>query len=266
MQKLFLLSILLSCFVACNSKTEEKNDDSEATSQTAIAPLKRLKTAGLILPIVDSLRYRCNYGSVLSPETGFTVYDKPNGKAIGKVKLEPKEGDSQSFYDLHFISGTHKQLVAPSEYYEIAYALFAISYNDMIDGYVRVFDSRKNHWLKIDEIKREGFTTVNWTNFLIKESMTDSVIGYYANEPGLKLRKEPNANSDVICTIRGEFLAIKLSEKVSGQWCYATIVKYRELPCETIMDEEKNIEYKKTGWVKIIDDNGAPNIWSFTGC
>ncbi|MEO4005489.1 SH3 domain-containing protein [Flavobacterium sp. CAU 1735] len=266
MKTKYLVVFSFLFLIGCNSSHEKKETKTaKAVDTRAATPVKKTQEAGLILPVVDSLRESEQYCCVVSPESGFTVYDKPGGKAIGILKREINKDDDQSPYGLYFISEKGKQLIETEEYKEIGYDLFAINYNDKITGYVRVLDSRRSYWLHMDEINRKGFKTVSWMEHLLKERTT--VLGYYANEPGLKLRKEPNSNSEVIRTIRGDLLEIKLSEKVSGQWCKVNITKYKEHPCDTELSESENTVEQTEGWLKIIDDNGEPNIWSYIkGC
>lgn len=268
MKKRYYIVLFTFIFmIGCNSSNEKKETtttEKEADTMV-VTPVKKLKAAGLILPVVDSLRDSNAYCCVVTPESGFIVYDKPNGKAIGTVKREIDESDNQSPYVLYLISGTNKEKIETEAFKEIGYDLFAINYSETTDGYVRVFDSSKNYWLKVAEINQKGFKAIDWMEHLLKER--DLVLGYYANEPGLKLRKEPNSNSEVISTIRGNLFEIKLSEKVSGQWCKVIITKYKEHPCETELKESENKVDIKEGWLKIIDDNGEPNIWNYSkGC
>ena len=48
---------------------------------------------------------------------------------------------------------------------------------------------------------------------------SESVLGYYANEPGVRLRKELNVNSEIIGSVRGDLFEIKLTNNVDGPWC-----------------------------------------------
>ena len=83
----------------------------------------------------------------------------------------------------------------------------------------------------------------------------------------MRLRKEPNSNTEIIGSVRGDLFEIKLTNQTAGQWCKVKITKYREHPCWTDLSEKENIEYKTEGWLKIIDDNGEPNLWNYTrGC
>ncbi len=219
---------------------------------------------GIIVPTIDSLKSSEKYCCVLSPEQGFSVYDNPKGKIIGILKrMGNIKKDDQVPYKIYFVTGDKK--VKIDNYREIGYELYAINYTDSIQEFVKVLDTSKSYWLSVAEIKKQGFKTVSWLDHLVKQSEIE--LGYYANEPGLRLRKEPNSNSEIIGSVRGDLFEIKLTNNVVGQWCKVKITKYKELPCNTDLTEEENLEYKTEGWLKIIDDNGEPNLWNYTrGC
>lgn len=219
---------------------------------------------GIIVPIIDSLKTSEKYCCVLSPEEGFSVYDSPNGKFIGKLKrIGDIKKDDQVPYNIYLQTGNKK--IKVDNYRQISYEIYAINYTDSIQGFVKVLDSSKSYWLNVSEIKNQGFKTVSWLEHLIKQS--ENELGYYANEPGLRLRKEPNSNSEIIGSVRGELFEIKLTNTNVGQWCKVKITKYKEHPCNTELSEDQNMEYNSEGWLKVIDDNGEPNLWSYTrGC
>ncbi|MBS0027647.1 SH3 domain-containing protein [Chitinophaga sp. 22321] len=219
---------------------------------------------GIIIPAIDSLQNSAKYCCILSPEQGFSVYDKPAGKVIGTLKRSgnPKK-DDQVPYKIYLVSGDRKEKV--DNYREIGYELYAINYTDSVGGFVKVLDTLKSYWLSVAEIKRQGFKTVCWLDHLMKQSGNE--LGYYANEPGLRLRKAPDLNSEVIGSVRGDLFEIKLTGEIEGQWGKVKITKYKEHPCNTSLSEKENIAYKTEGWLKVIDDNGEPNLWSYIrGC
>ena len=219
---------------------------------------------GIIVPKIDSLQYSQKYCCVLSPEQGFQIYDNPKGKIIGTLKrIGNIKKDDQVPYKIYLVSGEKKEKV--DNYREIGYEIFAINYTDSIDGFVKVLDISKNYWINVAEINRQEFKTESWLEHLLLKSEND--LGYYANEPGLRLRKEPNVNSEIIGSVRGDLFEIKLTKQIEGQWCLVKVIKYKEQPCNTELDEAENIEYKTEGWLKIIDDNGEPNLWNYIrGC
>ncbi|WP_163411011.1 SH3 domain-containing protein [Flavobacterium ajazii] len=219
---------------------------------------------GIIVPAIDSLKTSEKYCCVLSPEQGFSVYDNPKGKIIGTLKrVGDIKKDDQVPYKIYFVTGSKK--VQIENYIEIGYEIYAINYTDSIQGFVKVLDASKNYWLNITEIRKQGFKPLSWFDHLIKQSKNE--LGYYANEPGLRLRKEPKSDSEIIGSVRGDLFEIKLTSETVGQWCKVNVIKYKEHPCNTELTEEQNLEYNTEGWLKVIDDNGEPNLWSYTrGC
>jgi len=219
---------------------------------------------GIIIPTIDSLQNAEKYCCVLSPEQGFAVYDKPAGEVIGTLKrIGDLKKDDQVPYKIYLVSADKKMKV--DNYREIGYELYAINYTDSVEGFVKVLDTLKSYWLSVAAIKKQGFKTVSWLDHLVKNS--ENELGYYANEPGLRLQKEPDLNSEVIGSVRGDLFEIKLTGGIIGQWCKVKVTKYKEHPCNTTLSEKENVEYKTEGWLKVIDDNGEPNLWSYTrGC
>lgn len=261
----FFVWIILSFLISCHSNTEEKHTPANSVHTAGIGPCHTAQTAGLILPKVDSLRHAENYCCILSPQEGFTVYDSPNGKSIGTLKREINTYDDQSPYKIYIFSDTTKHLVDAASYREIGYDLFAINYTAMVDGYVHILESNKHIWLKIDELEKKGFMPIDWMTYLLQER--NVVMGYYANKPGLQLRKEPKSTSELIRTISGDLFEIKLTKHVSGPWHKVLITKHKEHPCQTDLNERENTMYKTEGWIKIVDDDGEPTIWSYLkGC
>ena len=247
----FLLLMISFSFTlhSCQNKTETEKIETKR---------------GIIVPIFDSLKFSEKYCCILSPEQGFSVYDNPKGKIIGKLKrIGNAKEDDQVPYKIYLITGEKK--VEIKNFRQIDYEIFAINYTDSSDGFVKVLDTLKNYWLSVAEIEKHGFKTITWRDQMIKES--ENTLGYYANEPGLRLRKEPNSESEIMGSVRGDLFEIKLTKTTSGQWCKVKVIKYKEHLCNTDLEEAENIESKTEGWLKIIDDNGEPNLWSYTrGC
>lgn len=219
---------------------------------------------GLILPKISEPHYPDKFCCVLSPTEGFAVYDQPSGKVIGKIaRVGNVKNDDQVAYHLYLVK-TQSQ-VELENLVEVGYEIRALKYVDSKKGFVKIQIPNSAVWLKISELQKQGFEPVNWLYHLIKNS--DHVLGYYANEPGLQIRKEPNISSEIMGSVRGELFEIKLTSEVSGQWCKVKVTKYREHPCNTDLTEDKNIEFHSEGWIKIIDDQGESNLWSYPrGC
>ena len=219
---------------------------------------------GIIIPKIDSLKFSEKYCCILAPEQGFSVYDNPKGKIIGKLKKIGKTAENnQTNNEIYLIINGKK--IRVDNFREIGYEIYALNYTDSSEGFVKVLDTLKSYWISIEEIEKNGFRAINWRDQMITEG--ENTLGYFANEPGLRLRKEPNSESEIIGSVRGDLFEIKLTKTISGQWCKVKVKKYKEHPCNTDLEEAENIESKTEGWLKIIDDNGEPNLWSYTrGC
>ena len=220
--------------------------------------------SGIIVPDTAAIKNSETMCCILSPPEGFSVYDNPKGNVIGTLKrMGNIEKDDQVPYKIYLVVGDKK--VKVNKYREIGYELYAINFIDSIDGFVKVLDREKNYWLSVSEINNQGFIIESWMEHLIKKSET--VLGYYANEPGLRVRKQPNVTSEIIGSVRGDLFEINLTTNINGKWCRVKITKYKEHPCNSELSDDQNIEYKTEGWMKIIDDNGEPNLFSYTrGC
>lgn len=219
------------------------------------------KNSGLILPIDKQVIHSEKYCCVLSPSNGFSVYDESE-KKIGVIKMKNRSENEQNKYSIFFINS--KLNLEYTDIDEIGYELYSLSFVNQKNGYLKL-KGKQNYWFKIDDIKKNQFKPIAWIDFLLDNS--DEVLGYYAKDPGLNIRKEPNNQSEIIGSVKGDLFQLKLSKTIAGNWCRVEIIKYREHPCETNLEEKDNIELRYSGWAKIIDDSGMPNIWNYTrGC
>ena len=222
---------------------------------------------GLILPDSPSGREDA-ICCIYTPEEGFSVYGSPGGKLTGKLTRRGNAAvDEQFAYKLFFdhVSDGRVTEIDLSNLKQIGYQIWAISHLERRDGYVRVMGTRFDYWLSEEEIKRKGFKVENWQNFL--HSHADDLLGYYANDPGLNLRIAPDPGSKILAVLKGELFEIIPSDQHDGPWTEVRVKKYREHPCRTDMGLDDILEFELTGWIKIVDDNGAPNVWYYSrGC
>lgn len=147
---------------------------------------------GLILPDKNEDEEIC---CIYSPKEGFEIYDGPNGELIGRLtrNVTQNTGD-QSFYRIYFVDYLTKteQLIGLENFQEIGYEVWAITYKQINDDFVNLNIKNKNYWLKITDLQKVGFTLTNWQTFL--SNNIDNLLGFYANDPGLNLREQPNFN------------------------------------------------------------------------
>lgn len=217
---------------------------------------------GLILPVADSLLYEEDYCCILSPNKGWTAYDAPNGKPVGTLKRwGNKAKDDQVPFAIYLVAGKQKTRI--TKYQEIEYELYALQYNDSNKGFIQVADSLQSFWLNVAELQQTGFHALGWMDWMIRQSEKD--LHFMAKEPGLRLRKEPHTTGEIIGSVRGDLFQIKLTRESQGVWNKVKVMKLKRDPCESGMDD--NIDFEWEGWLKVLDDNGEPNLWRYTrGC
>ena len=153
---------------------------------------------GLILPEKNEDEEIC---CIYSPKNGFTVYDQPNGEEIGRlIRNVDQNVNDQSFYQIYFVDlKTKKETKIGLEHFqEIAYEIWAITYSEKRNGFVKIRYSNQDLWLKQSEIESVGFALVEWQSFLTDN--VDNLLGYYANDLGLNLREKPKTASRIIRT------------------------------------------------------------------
>jgi hypothetical protein len=220
---------------------------------------------GLILPDKNENEEIC---CIYSPKEGFEIYDGPNGELIGRLtrNVTQNTGD-QSFYRIYFVDYLTKteQLIGLENFQEIGYEVWAITYKQINDDFVNLNIKNKNYWLKITDLQKVGFTLTNWQTFL--SNNIDNLLGFYANDPGLNLREQPNLNSRIIRTLKGDINQISPTKEHSGHWTKVKVIFSKEHPCGTDLTEKENIIEELEGWIKIVDDEGKPNVWYYSrGC
>ena len=152
-----------------------------------------------------------------------------------------------------------------SNFKEIGYEVWTLTYFDRVDGFLRIIDDNYNYWLDEKEIFQKGFKIETWQNFLLEN--VGELLGFYANEPGLYLRESPDTNSGIITILTGDLFEIYPTTENFGSWTKVTVKKYREHPCRSNYNDPEIIELEFNGWIKIVDDNGHPNVWYYPrGC
>ncbi len=220
---------------------------------------------GLILPEErDNQEFCCIY----APKEGFTIYNLPDGDIIGKLTRDVTQntGD-QSNYRIYFVDFRTKTdtQIDLEHFEEIGYEIWALPYSEKRNGFVKFRYDEKNLWLKENDITKAGFALVDWQTFLTDN--VDNLLGFYANDPGLNLREQPNTDSRIIKTLKDETHQISPTKEHKGLWTKVKVIINKEHPCRTDLKEEENIIQELEGWIKIIDDNGQPNVWYYSrGC
>jgi hypothetical protein len=207
---------------------------------------------GLLMPD-DGFDVCCIY----IPKTGLKIYTHPKGVSIGKLTLVSNDSNNEGYEAFITVKGQMSEF----EYANlemVGYEIMAIIYTDRKDGFVK---TKNGYWLSESELTSKGLKLTSWMQYLINRK---GVLGWYANDPGLNLRKRPSTDSQKIVTLTGDLWQITSVNKQKGLWCKVKVKKYKKHPCS---GEEDLIIQEITGWVKLLSDNQTPNVWSYLkGC
>jgi hypothetical protein len=223
------------------------------------------KQNGLILPLNTKDPEIC---CIYSPKSGFKVFNSPNGKEIGILTRTIKTNTgAQAPYRIFFVDKVTNKVtqIDLNNFQEIEYEILSIKYFERRNGFVRIVNKSVDYWLSEKEIKDKGFKLSEWQQFLIDKS--GHVLGYYAKDPGLHLRAKPTTESKILKKLVGDLFEITPTEECEGNWTKVKVRKYKEHPCVSDPTKSENIEYELEGWIKIVDNEGNPNVWYYSrGC
>ncbi len=206
--------------------------------------------AGLIMPNED-FKLCCVY----IPNSGLKIYDKPNGKIQGQINLGKADNNDEFYTAIIEKNGVEREL----EYQNlemVGYEIMALVFIDLKSDFVKLNDG---YWISSEELKSKNLRLISWMDYAI-----DKDTEWYANKPGLNLRKGPSTDFEKITTLKGDLFGIKLTTEKKGKWSKVKVTKYRKHPCSG----ENNLIIKTySGWIKLISEEETLNVWNYgKGC
>ena len=225
---------------------------------------------GLILPknFLESNR-RDSFCCVLFPDSQIFLYEKQGGKKMGKICRLGDPNDNENFYDsLYFklkIKRSKPKLIGKELLREVGFDTYCYGYDDVRDGYVRIFTTYSNFWVSLYELHKMDYTIASWKDFIL--STTGKLPGFYPKQTGMNLFVKPDAGSRVITKMKGEEYEITPTGLCKGSWCKVKVKHYKKNPCIADKNDEPNLIKTYEGWIILIDAVGNPLVWFYThGC
>jgi hypothetical protein len=215
-------------------------------------------TKGLIIPKdANSLDYCCVY----IPASGINIYNKPNGTILGKMEQDSKWDSNSKSREILLNQDGQLEPLDHLSLEVVRDDITALVYVEQNSNFVKI---KNGFWIKVNELNEQGLKIVNWMQYLIDKS--PNVIGYYARDPGLDLRKTPSEQSELILILKGDLLEIKITQETKGLWCKVIVTKYSDHPCTSKgnFDEIKLETF--TGWIKLLSDDQTPNVSYYKSC
>jgi hypothetical protein len=133
---------------------------------------------------------------------------------------------------------------------------------DRKGGYVRVLknSSRSEFWINISHLDYIRYKPMNWMEYFLSHPQV-----YLCQvDMGLNLRTQPGPEGSRVLLVKGNHYGIILSGKTDGYWAEAKVQRFSTEPYRQI-DKNPKAQEEWTGWIKIVDDAGYPNIWFPSG-
>ncbi len=190
------------------------------------------------------------------------VYDAPNGKTEGSLGVEENiyaPGTRTIIWrDGKF--GGPRMHIPDEAVISIGYEIQGLIVHEERDGHLKIMyrEGEIISWIAIEELQKEGFIYQPWISFMSDPNRTFFTMSY-----GMNIREQPNINATRILTVKGDQFEIEPTGKTKGLWAEVVIKEYNSVYCE----EPHHLIKTYHGWMKILDDEGFPNVWFYPkGC
>lgn len=190
------------------------------------------------------------------------VYDRPNGTIEGTLGME-RNIHNTDFRILTWRDGEHggPRMHIPKEaLIEIGYEIDGLVVRKEEDGFLKIMypKGELTAWVSLEELTKAGFLYYSWKKFMLRGRQTFFTMSY-----GMNLRERPGIDGTYILTVKGDQFEIELTGKSEGLWAEVVVKEFSTIYCE----EPHKLVNTYTGWMKILDDKGYPNLWFYArGC
>lgn len=194
------------------------------------------------------------------PAAVFDLYDTPGGNKIGTLY---KKNFANLMYSLQKNAASFR--IRNEDMAEFQNKTFCLKYFEEKNGFLKVLanSTGRGFWISKKDLGYLRITTKSWFDFFVekKESFYPSI------DIGLNLREKHEAKSKKIALLKGDYYLVNLTGKTEGLWAEVIVKKYNFLPCKAKDINTLKPVSEQSGWIKIVDDSGTPNIWFHThGC
>lgn len=193
------------------------------------------------------------YGRLPETLAGIILFDEAGGMPIGKIMGET---------GLQLSCEQQSIQIQPSDLKEYGYEISGLLYWEEENGYIQIFRNSipGGVWIRQVELAQHQWTAESWMEFI-----TAGKVILYPERLGIKmnLRETPKASGKLLVTMTDDHFQITPTGRTQGLWAEVEVVKYTGAYCSG----ESGVSDSWTGWVKLLDDQGHPNLWTYTrGC
>lgn len=211
--------------------------------------------AGIVIPEKGISELAINM-----PYTSFELLDSPGGKKAGTIFMKNS---------LNLVYSLNSKMivcrVSADDITEVAAHGYCLKYYQAQGDFIKVLQASTGTglWLSRTELKYLHLAPQDWFSFLVtRKSGFHPVV-----DIGLNLRQEPDAAGKKIVLMKGDRYMIDLDGQTDGLWAKVTVKRFASRPCASSDPAGLTPLEQLSGWIKIVDDKGFPNIWFYPhGC
>jgi hypothetical protein len=216
---------------------------------------------GVLVPGVDAPPQE-DFATIFLPQgVGLPYYDDAAGDLAGFLFQRAPDFEGMPGPILLCPIGEKPRPIEGYDFRETSYEMSNLIVFDRIDNWVRVLQNNLGlqAWMNLEDLWKVGFVFQPWMDFILDQ---DEI--YHPHEEyGMNLRAGPGTQYDRLVTLKGDRYSIELTGQTDERWAEVEVIENTAHPCEGGSPTGR----KWTGWLKLIDDKGFPNIWYYTrGC
>lgn len=213
------------------------------------------------------------YG-VQFPTVPIPVFAAPDKAAHGRV-VHPPDARWSLVLERDAPMGTDVVEIAyesrgDGEFVSCAYAKSCLKVYQCDGDFVRVLRSVDGVgvWIRVTDLHQVGYLPMGYADWLVGEQ--DSLAALQLPERGITVREQPGFSSQKLVTIpsRQAFnFSLDFTGRINGLWAEVDVCYHRDR-CEMPTKDPLYADgHCFSGWVKILDQQGFPNLWYNTeGC
>lgn len=176
------------------------------------------------------------------------LYDAPHGTNTGTLGKE-----SLDDHRLMWREEGPSLIIPPGAFQKINMDLFGLIVFQEQDGFIKIFskNGEQDVWISLIEVSQTQTIYRPWIKY-----MTGTSAPLFALNYGMNVREQPDAKATKIVTAKGEKFNIEPTGRTNGLWAEVIIKEYDNDYCS-----KRNLIKEYQGWMKILDNEGYPNIW-----
>ena len=202
---------------------------------------------GFLAPEGGAGQLRINF-----PYARFDLFMKPGGPSVGKIYKK----DLLNLMYCFGSSGSEFR-TAEADIVCLPGKAYCLKVYGEESGYYKVLlnSTGAGYWISAKELGYLRYNCLRWEAFFPASKMAFYPVAF----PGLNLREGPKQESKKLSLMKGKNWVITFTGEITGLWCACKAVRYGSIPCGGSAPGKPLEEY--SGWIKISDDTGFPNIW-----